>query len=251
MHLTSASGYSIAAQAAPACAQDSHPTDPDTGSPAYDKVRTQPTAVPRVVAIMMEYCRSIVQSVIHDAEGLLLCCTTQTFSWSGSHTQEVRQTAAVPSVARAPPRLWPVQMTRLGFRPPDSSSRALARCRWGRLSSMTDANCCRKPAGTGQSRLSSLARPHIILAAHCYIRGAPARRQQARAAAGRRCSGRMLIPESLLDVAQAFWHPTKHEELSTLCQTMANARNSTPMGMHEACDARVCHSGAVGHLCGP
>ena len=51
-----------------------------------------------------------------------------------------------PRVARAPPRLWPVQMTRLGCRPPESSASAFPRCRCGFSSSMTAANCCRKPA---------------------------------------------------------------------------------------------------------
>ena len=53
---------------------------------------------------------------------------------------------AAPRVAKAPPRLWPVQMTRLGCRPPESSNSAFPRCRCGFSSSITAANCCRKPA---------------------------------------------------------------------------------------------------------
>ena len=77
--------------------------------------------------------------------------------------QKQGRTAAVPSVARAPPRLWPVQMTRLGCRPPDSSSRALARCRWGLLSSMTDANCCRKPAPQSDHRSALMHDSELVL----------------------------------------------------------------------------------------
>jgi len=51
-----------------------------------------------------------------------------------------------PSVARAPPKLWPVQMTLFGCFPPDNSASALAKCRCGLSSSVTAANCCRKPA---------------------------------------------------------------------------------------------------------
>ena len=53
-----------------------------------------------------------------------------------------------PKVARAPPREWPVQMTRVGVSPPDSSLSTAAMLVSDLSGWHTAANCCRKPANT-------------------------------------------------------------------------------------------------------
>lgn len=68
----------------------------------------------------------------------------------------ILRVADSPSVARAPPKLWPVQMTLFGCFPPDSSASALPRCRCGLSSSVTAANCCRKPARSHGCQPSAL-----------------------------------------------------------------------------------------------
>ena len=72
-----------------------------------------------------------------------------------------------PRVARAPPRLWPVQRMRVGLRPPERRFRTSPICCSGRPSSTMAANCCMKPAPAAQCG-SQLA----FKKSHCTIRWA-------------------------------------------------------------------------------